>query len=255
MTFRTFPQHFDFIMKNYNKIPEESGHMRKILIVEDDTLLNKTLAYNLASEGYEPASAFTYAAAVGHLQKNEFDLVLLDINLPDGSGLGLCEEIQARGQNSYVMFLTANDKESDMLKGYEAGGADYLTKPFSIAVLCKKIAAVFTNMERRNLRHNLYDDGVLKIDFSEQTASLAGEPVDFTPKEYRTLFLFIQNPRMILTKRQLLEKLWDIDGDFVDEHTLTTIISRIRKKIETDERKYIKTAYGMGYQWMGGGQK
>ena len=104
--------------------------MRKILIVEDDTLLNKTLAYNLASEGYETVSAFTYASAVAHLQKNEFDLVLLDINLPDGSGLDLCEEIRTRGQNSYIMFLTANDKESDMLGGYEAGGADYITKPF-----------------------------------------------------------------------------------------------------------------------------
>lgn len=229
--------------------------MRKILIVEDDTLLNKTLAYNLASEGYETTSAFTYAAAVAHLQKNEFDLVLLDINLPDGSGLDFCEEIRGRGQNSYIMFLTANDKERDMLEGYEAGGADYITKPFSIAVLCRKIAAVFTNMEQRNPRRDIYDDGVLKIDFSEQMALLAGEPLDFTPKEYRTLFLFVKNPHMILTKRQLLEKLWDIDGDFVDEHTLTTIISRIRKKIETDERKYIKTAYGMGYQWMGGEQK
>ena len=121
--------------------------MRKILIVEDDTLLNKTLAYNLTYDGYETTSAFTYAAAVAHLQKNEFDLVLLDINLPDGSGLNFCEEVRARGQNSYIMFLTANDKESDMLKGYEAGGADYITKPFSIAVLCRKITAVFGNME------------------------------------------------------------------------------------------------------------
>ena len=104
----------------------------------------------------------------------------------------------------------------------------------------------------RTPRHDLFDDGFLKIDFSEQSASLAGESLDFTPKEYRTLFLFVKNPRIILTKRQILEKLWDIDGDFVDEHTLTTIISRIRKKIETDERKYIKTAYGMGYQWIGG---
>lgn len=88
--------------------------------------------------------------------------------------------------------------------------------------------------------------------FSEQTASLSGNLLEFTPKEYRTLYLFVKNPRIILTKRQLLEKLWDIDGDFVDEHTLATIISRIRKKIEIDERKYIKTAYGMGYQWIGG---
>lgn len=229
--------------------------MKKILIVEDDILLNNTLAYNLTSEGYEAISAYTYAAAVKHLKKNEFNLVILDINLPDGNGLDFCEEIQGRGQSSYIMFLTANDKESDILKGYEAGGADYITKPFSIAVLCKKISAVFTSIEHRSPQHDLYDDGVLRIDFSEQNASLYGEPLNFTPKEYRTLFLFIKNPYIILTKRQLLEKLWDIDGDFVDEHTLTTIISRIRKKIETCLCKYIKTSYGIGYQWIGGERK
>jgi DNA-binding response OmpR family regulator len=107
-------------------------------------------------------------------------------------------------------------------------------------------------MERKNPRHDIYDDGCLKIDFSEQSASLDGTTVDFTPKEYRTLLLFLKNSKIILTKRQLLEKLWDIDGDFVDEHTLTTIISRIRKKIEVSENKYIKTSYGIGYQWIGG---
>ena len=98
-----------------------------------------------------------------------------------------------------------------MLKGYEAGGADYITKPFSVAVLCKKIAAVFSNMELRTPRHDVFDDGFLRIDFSEQTASLSGKLLEFTPKEYRTLYLFVKNPRIILTKRQLLEKLWDID--------------------------------------------
>lgn len=228
--------------------------MRKILIVEDDTLLNRTLGYNLASDGYEITAAYNHKDAVSHLKETEFDVALLDINLPDGSGLDLCEEIRGRGQHTYIIFITANDKESDMLKGYEAGGADYVTKPFSVTVLCRKVAAVFANLELRTPRHDLFDDGFLKIDFSEQRASLAGEPLDFTPKEYRTLFLFVKNPRIILTKRQILEKLWDIDGDFVDEHTLTTIVSRIRKKIETDEHKYIKTAYGMGYQWIGGEQ-
>ena len=226
--------------------------MNKILIVEDDTLLNRTLAYNLTSEGYAVESAYNYKEAVKHLKETEYDIALLDINLPDGNGLNLCEEIRGRGQHTYIIFITANDKESDMLKGYEAGGADYVTKPFSVTVLCRKVAAVFVNMELRMPRHDFFDDGFLKIDFSEQSASLDGEPLDFTPKEYRTLFLFVKNPRIILTKRQILEKLWDVEGDFVDEHTLTTIISRIRKKIETEEHKYIKTAYGMGYQWIGG---
>ena len=229
--------------------------MRNILIVEDDILLNRTLEYNLASDGYDVTSANNYKSAVRQLKENEFDIVLLDINLPDGSGLDLCEEIRGRGQQAYIIFITANDKESDMLNGYEAGGADYVTKPFSVTVLCRKVAAVFANLELRTPRHELFDDGFLKIDFSEQCASLAGKPLDFTPKEYRTLFLFVKNPRIILTKRQILEKLWDIDGDFVDEHTLTTVISRIRKKIETEEHKYIKTSYGVGYQWIGGEPK
>lgn len=228
--------------------------MRRILIVEDDTLLNKTLSYNLLSEGYEVDSAGCCREAGELLAGPGYDLALLDINLPDGSGLELCEGLRKSGSGTYVMFLTANDRESDMLKGYEAGGADYLTKPFSVAVLCKKIGAVFDRLERHAPKRDLYDDGFLKIDFSGQSAQRNGEPLDFTPKEYRTLLLFIRNERLILTKRQLLEKLWDVDGDFVDEHTLTTIISRIRKKIETEGRIYIKTAYGIGYQWVGGGQ-
>lgn len=229
--------------------------MKKIMIVEDDTILNRTLGYNLASEGYDVTSAHNYKSAVQYLKEKEFDIALMDINLPDGSGLDLCEEIRGRGQHTYIIFITANDTESDMLKGYQAGGADYVTKPFSVTVLCKKVAAIFSNMELRFPRHDLFNDGFLKIDFSEQCASLAGEPLDFTPKEYRALSLFVKNPWIILTKRQILEKLWDIDGDFVEEHTLTTIISRIRKKIETNEHKYIKTAYGMGYQWIGGESK
>ena len=206
--------------------------MRKILIVEDDKVLNKTLAYNLTADGYEVTSAYSFLDAVERLKESEFDIALLDINLPDGDGLHLCDEIRGRGQHTYIMFITANDKEGDMLKGYEAGCTDYITKPFSVMVLCKKVAAVFSNMELRTPKHDVFEDEVLKIDFSEQSAVLEGKVIDFTPKEYRTLFF--------------------IDGDFVDEHTLTTIISRIRKKIETDERKYIKTAYGMGYQWIGG---
>ena len=229
--------------------------MRKILIVEDDTLLNRTLEYNLASDGYDVMPVCDYKGAVQQLKEKEFDIAVLDINLPDGSGLDLCEEMRGRGQNTFIIFITANDKESDMLEGYEAGGADYVTKPFSVTVLCRKVAAIFDNMELRTPRHDLFDDGFLKIDFSEQSASFAGKSLDFTPKEYRTLSLFVKNPRIILTKRQILEKLWDIEGDFVDEHTLGTTISRIRKKIETNEHKYIRTAYGMGYQWIGGEPK
>lgn len=228
-----------------------SEYMKKIMIVEDNIVLNKTLAYNLLLEGYEVISAYTCFMARNCL-KNICHLVLLDVNLPDGNGFELCAEIRKRNPETYIIFLTAKDKESDMLKGYEVGGADYFTKPFSVAVLCKKIAAVFETIEQHHPHRDLYEDGFLRIDFSEQTATLAGQFINFTPKEYRTLLLFVKNNRLILTKTQLLEKLWNIDGDFVDEHTLTTIISRIRKKIELNDHKYIKTVYGIGYQWIGG---
>lgn len=194
--------------------------MKKIIIIEDDALLNKTLAYNLVSDGYEVFSAYTCSAARG-LLKDNYNLAVLDINLPDGNGLDLCIEIKERNPETYIVFLTANDKESDMLKGYEVGGADYITKPFSVAVFCKRISVVFETMEQHHPLHDLYEDNFLKIDFSEQTATIGGNPIDFTPKEYRTLLLFFKNRKLILTKTQLLEKIWDIDGDLVDEHTLT----------------------------------
>ena len=225
----------------------------RILVVDDEEDLCEILKFNLENEGYEVDTANSAEEAL-KMDICSYQLILLDVMMGEISGFKMANMLKKDKKTAKVpiIFITANDKESDMLKGYEVGGADYVTKPFSVTVLCKKVAAVFANLELRTPRHDLFDDGFLKIDFSEQSASLAGESLDFTPKEYRTLFLFVKNPRIILTKRQILEKLWDIDGDFVDEHTLTTIISRIRKKIETDERKYIKTAYGMGYQWIGG---
>ena len=228
--------------------------MAVLLIVEDDTATNEAICEYMSSAGHTTLSAFDGEQGLQIAREKSIDLVVLDIMLPKRTGLEVLKELR-QTSGIPVLMLTALDDEPTQAASFDEQADDYITKPFSIAVLCRKLSAVFTNMERRNPRHDLYDDGILKIDFSEQTALLSGESLDLTPKEYRTLFLFVKNPRMILTKRQLLERLWDIDGDFVDEHTLTTIISRIRKKIETDEHKYIKTAYGMGYQWTGGALK
>ena len=223
-----------------------------IYLLEDDDSIRKLVLYGLDSQGFQ-AKGFALPSEFWRAMDAEMpELVLLDIMLPDIDGFEVCRRIRMSNAQVGIIMLTARSQEMDKVTGLMTGADDYVTKPFSVTVLCKKVAAVFANLELRTPRQDLFDDGFLKIDFSEQSASLAGESLDFTPKEYRTLFLFVKNPRIILTKRQILEKLWDIDGDFVDEHTLTTIISRIRKKIETDERKYIKTAYGMGYQWIGG---
>ena len=225
---------------------------RKILIVEDDKLLNKTLVYNLAFEGYDITSALNAKSAEEKIRENDFDLALLDINLPDGSGYDLCRQLKEKDTDILVIFLTANDRESDQLRGYESGAVDYITKPFSIAALQKKISAMFTLLQYNKPIKDIYDDGRLFLDFSAQSARLEGKPISLSAMEFRMLDLFCKNPEQVLTRAQLLEKLWDVDEKFVDEHTLTTSISRIRSKIETGGITYIKTIYGMGYLWMGG---
>ena len=230
--------------------------MKQILIVEDDSFLNKMLAYNLTADGYEVTSALNARTATDILNAHEFDLVLLDVNLPDGNGYDLCRLIKPEQPDTIVIFLTANDQESDQIRGYEVGAVDYITKPFVIGALQRKIKAMFSMLEHHKPAKDIYDDGRLFLDFSEQTASLNGKPLTLSPMEYKMLNLFRKNPKQVLTRQQLLEKLWDIDEKYVDEHTLTTTISRIRSKIEADGgTPYIKTIYGMGYQWTGGEAK
>lgn len=229
--------------------------MKRILIVEDDNLLNKTLAYNLTSDGYEVTGVLNARTATTKLSGSEYDLVLLDINLPDGNGYDLCRLIKPAHPDTVVIFLTANDQESDQIRGYEAGAVDYITKPFSIGALQRKISAMFSMLEHHKPTKDIYDDGRLLLDFSEQSAGLNGKPLNLSAMEFKMLNLFRKNPKQVLTRRQLLEKLWDVDENYVDEHTLTTAVSRIRGKIESEGGTYIKTIYGMGYQWMGGEKK
>ncbi|WP_131000766.1 response regulator transcription factor [Clostridioides difficile] len=223
--------------------------MEKILVVEDDSILNKTLSYNLIEDGYIITSKFTAKSALKSIFECEFDLIILDINLPDKSGFELCNEIK-ENYNIPIIFLTANDMECDMIKGYELGALDYITKPFNINIFKQKIKA-FLNHLTIKTKQDYYRDGYLEINFSELSANINGNQIIFTPLEYRTLKLLTENPKSILTRKVLLEKLWDIDANFVDEHTLTSVISRIRSKIEKDNLKYIKTVYGMGYTWLG----
>ena len=229
--------------------------MKRILIVEDDNLLNKTLAYNLTSDGYEVTGALNARTATTKLTSMEYDLVLLDLNLPDGNGYDLCKLIKPDHPDTVVIFLTANDQESDQIRGYEVGAVDYITKPFSIGALQRKISAMFAMLEHHKPAKDIYDDGKLFLDFSEQVASLNGKSLTISSMEFKMLNLFRKNPKQVLTRRQLLERLWDVDENYVDEHTLTTAISRIRGKIEAEGGTYIKTIYGMGYQWMGGEKK
>jgi DNA-binding response OmpR family regulator len=223
--------------------------MRRILVVEDDLMMNSGLCYNLELDEYKAAPAHDVATALEKIKNESFDLVILDVNLPDGDGFELCKKIRA-ARDIPVIFLTARDLEADVMKGFDLGADDYIAKPFNINIFRKKVAAVLKR-SGEPASQKLYLCGDLVIDFDKLTATIKDEPVVLTPTEYKILKIFTSNPNVLLTRQVLLEKLYDVDANFVDEHVLTVNINRLRNKIETGDRKYIKTVYGMGYLWAG----
>lgn len=225
----------------------------QILLVEDDAVLNRTLAYNLRAQGYVVQTAQCATEAQRLFAEERFAMALLDVNLPDGDGFALCRNLRATQPQTLVLFLTANDDEAAQIQGYALGAVDYITKPFSIEALRYKIRALFVLAVHSAQARDIYDDGNLLIDFTAQRASCGETSLSFTAMEFRVLKLFCRNPQQVLTRRQILEKLWDSDGRFVEEHTLTATVSRIRGKLEAaGAAGAIRTVYGMGYQWMGG---
>ena len=224
--------------------------MKKILIVEDDKGLNEGLTYDLEEEGYEVYSALSASAALKIFRAQETDLVLMDGNLPDSDGYTLCRQMK-QFRVVPVVFLTARDMELDEVRGFDCGADDYITKPFSMALLHKRIQAVLRRAGR-NTKQNIYSDGYLTVDFDTSNVTADGKPLILTPTEYRLMKLLIDNSGKVLTRQMILERLWDANGNYVDEHALTVNIGRLRAKLEKDENKYIKTVYGMGYMWNGG---
>lgn len=222
--------------------------MKRILVVEDDEMLGAGLCYNLELEGFKTTLVQNFADAAERIETELWDMVILDVNLPDGDGFSLAEKIQRRAKTPLI-FLTACDLDDDILKGFELGADDYITKPFNIKIVIKRINAVFRRTEAS--RKELFVCGNLEIDFEKRTASKNGEPLILTPTEFKLLQLFCKNPGKVLTRKILLESLWDNEGNFVDEHTLTINVSRLRSKISDESSDYIKTIYGMGYEWSG----
>ena len=179
----------------------------------------------------------------------KFDLILLDITLPDGNGFAVCEEIRQISTDTRIIFLTAKDLESDILKGYNMGADDYVTKPFSLPVLLKKIAAVTNRMEKE-FYGMIYSDSYLRIDFAALTAYTADEPIELTPLEFKFLELLVKNSGHIVTREKILDVVWDRRGNYVEESSLNSMVSRIRGKIDSVDHRYIKTVYGTGYMWI-----
>ena len=223
--------------------------MKKILLVEDNRILSETMIRHLNQNGYHTTFAYTKEDAVMKIRNLKFDLILLDVTLPDGNGFAVCEEIRQISIDTRIIFVTVKDLESDILKGYNMGADDYVTKPFSLPVLLKKIAAVTNRMEK-DVSGLTYSDSYLRIDFAALTAYVAGEPIEFTPLEFKFLELLVKNSGHIITREKILDAVWDRRGNYVEESSLNSMVSRIRGKIDSANHRYIKTVYGTGYMWI-----
>ncbi len=220
--------------------------METIFVVEDNRELNEGICYALKKEGFLPKPAYTLREAESLVKMEKADLILLDVNLPDGEGFSFCQSFGCL--EIPVLFLTARDLEEDVLRGYELGAQDYITKPFSMRVLLKKIEVVLKR--ETTVSKNVFDDGFLKIDFDKARAYAGGEECALTPTEFRILREFVKHAGQLLTYDVMLERLWDGGGQYVDKHALTVNIGRLRAKIENKQHKYISNVYGMGYQWL-----
>ena len=219
----------------------------RILVVEDDRLLNNTLCYNLNTAGYVVDSALTKSAASDFLTKQDYDLIVLDVNLPDGNGFDFCREVKERRPDTAVIFLTANDMESDMLKGYELGAEDYVTKPFSMQILLRKIGAVLRRSGKISKEENTEDllcYGNLRLDLAGYQAWEGPKKLELTQKEFELLREFLENQGRVLTRNQLLDAVWGADY-FGEDRIVDTHIKNLRKKLEAD---YIDTIRGVGYR-------
>lgn len=222
--------------------------MYKILIVEDDKLLNEGITFALRKYGFNTVSAFSSEDA----EKYNFidiDLIILDINLPGKNGIELCTEIRKKGSIP-IIFLTAKDAEMDVVEGFRCGGDDYITKPFSLLILKERINAILKRRSHAK-SDNIYVCDNLMFDFDKMVFTKNDKKLSMTATEGKLLKLFTENKGRVLTRTDILSKVWDIDGEFVDENTLSVNIKRLRNKIEDDSSKprFIKTVFGIGYIW------
>lgn len=221
--------------------------MAHILIIEDDNALRMGIALALKGEGREVSTCARLTEGDTVLREQTPDLILLDINLPDGSGLDFCRKLREHS-NVPVIFLTANDTELDEVMGLEAGGDDYITKPFSLAVLRARVDAALRRKDRT--QEAVLTFGDLQLDFHAFHFTKNGVELSLSKTEQRLLHLLVENRGRTLTRDQLLDRVWD-GGEFVDENALSVAIRRLRSKVEENPKhpKYIQTVYGIGYTW------
>lgn len=220
--------------------------MYKIAVIEDDTLLGQALVEMFTFHGYQAFAAESVTKARRLLERQPVDLLLIDRGLADGDGVELCR--QRSGQEKLpAIFLTARDEEEGIVEAFDAGADDYLVKPVALAVLLKHIEAVLRRTGGEPNQVFYYQD--FSLDYDRKEARIQGQPVALTPKEYGILEVLTRNQKKVVTKRMLLEQVWDDGGNFVEENTLHVTLNRLKKKIEPDPAHpaYVKNVFGLGY--------
>lgn len=215
----------------------------KILLVEDDPTIASGLIYALEKEGYMPVHCKDIKTANNRLESEQFRLAILDMQLPDGTGDSLQAKI--KDTDTHVIFLTVVDDENEIVKSFEAGAADYIVKPFRLRELLARIKRTVGNEQERENSHIL-SIGKVTIDTAARKVVTEKEQVELTALEYRLLLIFAENRSILLTRTQILEKIWDSSGNFVEDNTLTVYIKRLREKL--GDAVQIETVRGMGYR-------
>ena len=238
--------------------------MTKILLLEDDISLIDGLEYSLQRNGFDVETVRTVgdALSIAIDQSSHFDLLILDVTLPDGTGFEVCEKVRQQNKQIPIIFLTASDEEVNIIRGLDCGGDDYITKPFKIGELCSRIRALLrrthtsvqvasspTETSRENA--SFISSGGLTIDLTASRVTLNDRPIELTKAEYRLLNLLVRNANQVVTREIILNELWDNAADFVDDNTLSVYVRRLREKIEPDPShpKYLTTVRGFGYRW------
>lgn len=225
----------------------------KILLLEDDISLVDGLKYSLKRNGFDVEIIRTVEEAISRLPEiDAYDLLILDVTLPDGTGFEVCEKVRSQGKNIPILFLTASDEEVNVIRGLDSGGDDYVTKPFKLGELCSRIRALLRRTGISNQNNNAgIECGDISIDLLGSRVLLGGRPLDLTSAEYRLICLLVRNANRVTTRSSILNELWDSTGDFVDDNTLSVYVRRLREKIEVEPShpEHLITVRGFGYQW------
>ncbi|MFF2157191.1 response regulator transcription factor [Paenibacillus chitinolyticus] len=224
----------------------------KVLVVEDDKTIADGLHYSLYSEGYEVSICENKQKALDTIRQKSFDIYLLDLTLPDGSGYEICEYVK-ENQNAPVIFLTACDDEIHVVRGLDMGADDYITKPFRIRELISRMKSSLKHYQKELSSTDIMKIGNIAVNTKLAKVYKGTEEVVLTSLEYRMLLAFINNKGQVLSRNQLLEGIWDLEGNFINNNTLSVYIKRLREKLEDDSQnpKIIETVRGLGYR-MGG---